>query len=170
MKKFIPPDAAARKSALGPDPPEWLQALGVTGHEPIHVPRREDWNYGRNATGQTFGVWQQTTKPENFAKRDTIYLQPLGDFDPMILSPSLEHLQAFAAAYFQVQVRLLPPIGTATKSFRGLVTRPADPDENALGGVQISCNSVCALLKRNLPADALCVAGLTMYDLYAKGL
>merc|ERR1711939_262476 len=122
LMPFVPPNRRERAAALGDKPPAWLEALGTDGHRPMYKPGVDDWNRGRNPTGQSYEVWRKTTT-HNTKARNKIYLQPLGDFDPSV-APSLEHLQAFATAYFQVEVRVLPAIASHHPQFQRLKKRP----------------------------------------------
>merc|ERR1711998_758483 len=93
---FVPPSKSERRRAIGPSPPAWLEALGTDSHRPMYKPGVDDWNRGREAKGQTYERWRQTSTEAKTKARDKVYLQPLGSFDPAILSPSLDHLRAFA--------------------------------------------------------------------------
>lgn len=166
--RFVPPDATHIAQALGRDAPEWLSPL-MRSHKPMYKPGRDDWNHGRKPKGQSFEAWRLATAPMRAKGRGTIYLQPLGDFHRETLAPSLEHLRTWAEAYFQVAVRVLPGVASDSSIFGGLTRRAADPDQNALDGIQLGCGSVFKALRKCIPPDAICVAAVTMYDLYSSG-
>ncbi len=85
-------------------------------------------------------------------------MQPLGEF-PEDRSPSVEALREYAAAYFTMDVVVLPvlPITGCT-----LTTR-INP---FTGNRQILTGDVLALLKTKLSPDAFCLLAITMEDLY----
>jgi archaemetzincin len=89
-----------------------------------------------------------------------IYLQPLEDFAPEH-SPSNDKLREFAAAFFAMEVKVLPPVKIDGSTF---VTR-RNPFTN---NPQILTNDVLNFLKARIPADAFCVLAITMEDLYPE--
>ncbi|MGO8930516.1 MAG: hypothetical protein ACLQU3_26935 [Limisphaerales bacterium] len=58
---------------------------------------------------QTFDDFRRSQPNRPDARRHVIYLQPLGDFRTS-QSPSLEMLRAYAADFFQMEVKALAPI------------------------------------------------------------
>ena len=92
------------------------------------------------------------------AARRVIYLQPLGEFPPEG-SPSILKLCDFAAAFFAMEVKVLPKvrIGTSFTTRRNSYT----------GNLQILTGDVLNFLKSRLPSDAFCILAITMEDLYS---
>merc|ERR1711998_683344 len=129
----------------------WTPPTAEPHCSPMYKPGPDDWNWGSSPKGQSFSQWSQSyrTSPR---ERCVVYLQPLGDFEPL-LSPSFDHLAAYARAYFTpLQVRVLPPIESSSPHFQQLTTRQnEDPDEHPCGGFQILTRSVFRLLKARLP-------------------
>lgn len=94
------------------------------------------------------------------AARRIIYLLPFGEF-PEETSPPLEEVRAYAGLFFQMEVRLLPAYSPHELEF--------SPRQNPRGGQrQILSTDVLRFLETQLPADAYCVLGITMEDLYPQ--
>ena len=162
-KKFVPPGKAARKAAVG-------STSGVSpilqvafnpesdSFSPISTPGPSDWLASVSETGQTFSQYQRSQPNRPDQSRTTIYLQPLGEFDPDI-APSLSKLAEFASAFFDMPVKQLPE-----ESLRGLPfeSRPRS------SGVQILAGDVLKWLEPRVPEDAYCVLAVTMTDLYPE--
>ena len=88
----------------------------------------------------------------------TIYLQPV-DTVGALSDTCLSTLAAFAAAFFQLDVRVRPPLALDPSS---LVTRAA-PDT---GTPQVYAGDILARLYADKPSDAFCVLGITAHDLF----
>jgi len=73
----------------------------------------------------------------------------------------LTALRAYAAAFFQMEVRMLPGYYPHDLEF--------SPRENPRSKQrQVLTSDILAFLKTRLPADACCLLGITMEDLYPK--
>jgi len=112
-------------------PPQQLEAIGPTNglsgvlqrafapgdsFDPAPVPRPGDWLAVHREPGQTFEQFRRSRANQPDARRRIIYLQPLGAF-PEQQSPSLEKLREYAAAFFQMEVKSLPPVSLDTGGF-----------------------------------------------------
>ncbi len=126
--------------------------------EPIPAPATGDWLAEHPEKGQTFEDFSRIMPARPAESRDRIYLQPLGEFVEG-LSPPLTVLQEFAETYFQMEVILLPP----KKIFGGPVRTRINP---FIDKVQVLTGDVLRVLKKGFPADAYCLLGMTMEDLY----
>src|SRR5437867_3638436 len=162
---FTPPDEKTRRDAIG-DLSELSAVLqraltpDINSFDPIPKPGPSDWLAVHEERGQTFGEFKaaQTNRPTQ--TRRVIYLQPLGDFAPE-RSPSINKLQKFAAAFFAMEVKSLPPINIDASKF----TKRRNP---YTGNSQILTGDVLNFLKTRLPADAFCILAITMEDLYPE--
>jgi archaemetzincin len=150
----------------------WLDALGTIKDappsvramlasdetvEPLPDPGPHEWLAIHEECGQTFDEFIRTvTRPP--AGERTIYLQPVDAVDALS-DTCLTTLASFAAAFFQLEVRLRPPILLDPSS---LVTRAA-PDA---GTPQVYAGDILARLYADKPADAFCVLGITAHDLF----
>jgi archaemetzincin len=125
---------------------------------PVAPPKSDDWLAVHNEAGQTFEEYRDADANRPDATRRTIYLLPLGDF-PEDTSPALEESRTYAALFYQMEVRLLPAYYPHDLEF--------SPRTNPHGGQrQVLTTDVMDFLKTRLPADAYCLLGITMVDLY----
>jgi len=159
---FEPPGPELRRKAIGPTEalPELVKrSLEPQGQfEPIPVPGPDDWLTDHGETGQTFEGFL-ASKPNTPDKvRNIIYLQPLGDFLPK-QSPSLVKLREFAADYFQMIVKTLPPLSETEHRF----TSRLNPRTH---NRQVLTVDILSFLQNRVPPDAFCVLAITMVDLY----
>jgi archaemetzincin len=162
---FEPPTPEITRSAVGD-----LSGLSAVlqkafapddaAFEPIPAPRPNDWLAVHEEPGQTFPEF--TASQPNWPSQDrhVIYLQPLGSFAPE-WSPSLDKLREFAAAFFAMEVKVLPPLAIETVKF----TTRRNP---YTGNAQILTSDVLNFLKGRVPSDAFCVLAVTMEDLYPE--
>jgi archaemetzincin len=137
--------------AFAPDAPEF---------DPIPKPGPHDWLAVHDEPGQTFDEFK-VSRPNRLTKdRHVIYLQPLGDF-AVDRSPSIAKLREFAAAFFAMEAKTLPPAAHDTSKF----TARRNP---YTGNAQILTSDVLNFLKGRVPSDAFCVVAITMEDLYPE--
>ena len=147
--------AIGRTTAL-PDPLQ--RAFSIDDFDPIPVPRPNDWLAEHREIGQTYDDFLQSDRNSPDEIRNLIYLQPIGQFRKD-QSPSLDLLREYAAAYFMMNVDILP---TIDKRRLDLTIRLNPYSQNR----QILTGDILHNLKRNLPANAFCVLAVTMEDLY----
>jgi archaemetzincin len=141
------------------DGPAWLDALDAAGAavEPLSAPEGQEWLAIHEECGQRFDDFVRTAVRPPAGER-TIYLQPV-DTAGILSDTCLSALAAFAAAFFQLEVRVRPPLELDASS---LVTRAA-PDT---GTLQVYAGDILARLYAEKPADAFCLLGITARDLY----
>jgi archaemetzincin len=105
--------------AMGKDDPDAaadLQAIRAAGRaiQPLHVPkvkpRPGDWLAAHHEPGQTFDQYRATDPNRPTARRTTLYLQPLGDFDP-VQSQLIAATAELLGRFYGVPVRVLDRIG-----------------------------------------------------------
>ena len=162
--QFQPPNAQERWAAIGdlqslsPD----LQRAFDPGQDfaPMPPPGSRDWLAKNHEGGQTFEQFlkSEPNKPDH--ERHTIYLQPLSDFS-VERAPSLEKLREFTEAYFTLETKLLP---TLTIPADQITTRVREGTDRP----QWFATDVLRLLEPQLPADAYCLLGITLTDLYSS--
>ncbi len=156
-----------------PPEAERLRALGLLNYEPAALqrlltpdsdfaptrsPGAHDWLTLHEEPGQTFDDFFASKPNQPDAKHRIIYLQPIGEF-PSKTSPRLSDLRAYAAAFFQLPVKVLPAVIPAADEF--------EPRQNPRSGDrQILTRRVLKFLQTRLPPDAFCILGVTMTDLY----
>ena len=118
-----------------------------------------------------------------------IYLQPLGNF-PGDTAPNFDDLAEYARLFFCLPVEVLPAVtlemedeqsiywvesaamksrvdkNAKRKSTRSSKCQLHFRHEERSGHMQLQCASVLTRLRQTIPDDALCLIGLTMFDLY----
>jgi archaemetzincin len=161
---FEQPNEAARLAALGDlsaEPAELRRLLAPDDNFfPITLPGANDWLGVHRERGQTFAEYQRSGANRPDATRRIIYLLPLGEFWDEA-TPSLEALRTYAAAFFQMEVKILAPYRPHEDEFT--------PRKNPHSGQrQILAPDVMKFLQTRLPADAYCLLGITMADLYPQ--
>ena len=161
---FTPPGEKTIHDAIGDlsGLPIILQRTFTPDHafDPIPKPGPNDWLAVHDEPGQTFDEFKASQPNRPTQTRRVIYLQPLGDFVPE-RSPSIDKLQKFAAAFFAMEVKALPPI----KIDNSKLTTRRNP---YTGNPQILTGDVLSFLKTRVPADAFCILAITMKDLYPE--
>jgi archaemetzincin len=126
--------------------------------EPIPLPQPGDWLAEHPERGQSFDDYVRLGAHRPATIRHTLYLQPFGRFEKDH-GPSLEILREYAAAYFLMDVNVLP---ARQPSDTQLTTRINRYTQNR----QVVTSDVLQLLEDTFPVDAFCVLAVTMEDLY----
>jgi archaemetzincin len=125
--------------------------------EAISEPGPSDWLAEHLEPGQTFADFEKSRPHRPDKQRATIYFLPLGKFDEAA-SPKMEDLRECAAAFFDLETKILPAIpldGAGIKSRQRRNSRR-----------QFLTKDILQLLRRQLPTDAYCLLGITMEDIY----
>ena len=162
---FTPPDEKTIGNAIGDLnglPPVLQRAFtpDKNSFDPILEPKPGEWLAVHNELGQTFEEFKASQPNRPGQNQHVIYLQPLGDFMPE-QSPSNDKLREFAAAFFAMEVKVLPPVKIDHSTF---FTRRNPITNNP----QILTGDVLNFLKARIPADAFCILAITMEDLYPE--
>lgn len=164
LSGFERPAAEERTKALGnlAAESESLRRLLTPDADffPITPPAPGDWLSEHPERGQTFDAYRRSAANRPDPIRRMIYFQPLGEFSDEA-TPSLEELRGYAAAFFQMEVKILPPYRPHEEEF----TPRRDP---VRGQRQVLTTDVMKFLQRRLPPDAYCLLGVTMVDLYPQ--
>ncbi len=133
----------------------WQSGEGIA---PLDEPTAGDWRASFKEPEQSYGDWVNRDRKQPSDQRGVLYLQPIGDFDEAA-TPDLEILAEFGRSYFQMPVRVRPPIDA-----KGLdVTQRQNPHS---GQTQWLTGDLLDLLEERLPDDAYGVLGLTVTDLW----
>jgi archaemetzincin len=158
---FEQPTKEERLKAIGPTdalPRALKRALTIEGFAPLCAPRKHDWLAVHPESGQAFEEFRREQPNRPDAQRRIIYLQLLESFSEKH-SPSTEMLRQYAAAFFQMEVKILLPVNLVPGDFTSRTNRITTRR-------QILTRDVLRWLQRRLPEDAFCVLGITMVDLY----
>ncbi|HEX2860371.1 MAG TPA: archaemetzincin [Lacunisphaera sp.] len=127
---------------------------------PITVPSRNDWLMYHPERGQTFEEYRESDANRPDAARSIIYILPIGEFAEET-SPPFDEIRTYATAFFQMEVRILPAYDPHDLEF--------EPRKNPrTGHRQVLTGEILKFLKTRLPADAYCLLGVTMQDLYPQ--
>ena len=160
-------DRSAWLDALGPmeHAPESIRAMLVSDGavETLPAPRPHEWLAIHEEPGQTFDEFVRTATRAPAGER-VIYLQPVDCLQPAgevaaLSDACLSTLAGFVSAFFQLDVRVRPPLLLDPAT---LVTRAA-PDA---GTPQVYAGDILARLFADKPSDAFCVLGLKAHALF----
>ncbi len=161
---FKPPDEQDRLGAIGPTahlPATLRKALEPgTDFEPVPIPKRGDWLAEHPERGQSFEDFVRSKPNRPDKNRSKIYLQPLSEF-PRLAVPLAETLRQYAAAYFAMEIQILPVLKLNDENITTRIN-------TFTGKRQILTGDVLAILRKSLPKDAFCVMAITMEDLYPQ--
>jgi archaemetzincin len=162
MSAFTPPGLEQRLQAIGPTnrlPDPLRRTLEPRADfTPLSQPGPSDWLTNHPESGQSFADFLRSRARRPDRQHHKLYLQPLGEFIATA-SPSLAQLQAFAAAFFTLDVNVLPVLDIAGG---GVTTRLNPLTHNR----QLLTTDMLALLRRRMSHDAYATLGITMDDLY----
>ena len=128
-------------------------------HESIGRTQDGDWLDEHEEPGQSFEEYRRGEPVRPTTLRTTIYLQPLGDFDPA-RALAIEATTALLGEFYGV------PVSNASANGPGLGPSSARRLHPYTGVEQILTKFVLRLLSRRRPADALAVLALTTADLW----
>lgn len=129
--------------------------------EPMQPPEADEWLANFKENGQTFEEYinQNPTLPT--AQRQTIYIQPLGNFNAK-QSRAIERTSEFLGLFYGLSVKKLPVKKFAKPlSMKHTRNNPFDKQEQIRTGYILD-----ELLIPNLPADAAALIAFTNEDLY----
>ena len=159
---FQLPEFAERIQAIGC--PENLPATDRKALDPsddfesVRTPKPGDWLAEHEEPGQTFEDFILAPRNIPDQTRNKVYLQPLGEF-PEERSPSLDILKEYAAAFFMMEVEVLPVLDNELSTFTNRIN-------HFTGTRQIFTADVLTELKARIPHDGFCLLAITMNDLY----
>ena len=161
---FKVPGPAERLDAVGEtsDLPPPLRRAFDPGEDfaPVPEPGPSDWLAVHKEEGQTFADFEKAKKNVPDKERKRIYFLPLGDFKAEG-NPSLDSLKEFAAAFFGMEVAILPSHAIGKGDFT--------PRVNSFNGKrQLLTSDILGFLRKKLPGDAFCLLAITMEDLYPE--
>ena len=149
-------------TSLAPGP-DWLkQAIArlTPLHRPLRAPEGADWLAHHHEAGQTFQQYISGYPLKPTAKRNTIYVQPLGDLTAA--RRRIIRLTAdFMARFYCLQMKVARPMASSAIPSRARRTHPT------WGTPQVLTSYVNqSLLRPRLPEDAAAYIGITPEDLW----
>ena len=129
-------------------------------HEPIGPTREGSWLDEHDEPGQSFDEYHRADPFRPTNSRKTMYLQPLGDFDPS-RTAAIEATTALLGQFYGAPVRMLERMELAWVPPQARRLHPYT------GVEQVLTRFVLRLLSRKKPADAIAVLALTTSDLWS---
>lgn len=124
------------------------------------APGDYDWMSFHNEPGQTFSEFLRIPKNIPALPRKKIYLLPLVFFEDPVPKDILRLLRTYASMFFGLPVKILKPINIKSQiPYR---------DNHLSGTIQVDAGVILKKLELLLPADAFCLAGITMCDMYPR--
>lgn len=120
-----------------------------------------DWRYSRDEPFQTFEDFQKLDKIKPEPGKNTIYLQPIGEFNEL-QKKEIERTRDYLSTYFQLSTKVLPvlPNTIFPKMARRIFK---DGQEQILAGYVLEN----VLIKRK-PKDGVVLMGITEKDLFPR--
>ncbi|MGG5209764.1 Zn-dependent protease [Chryseobacterium sp. MIQD13] len=120
-----------------------------------------DWRYSRNEKFQTFEDFQKLKKIKPEQGKNTIYLQPIGEFNELQKKEILL-TKEYLSRYFQLETKVLPALANTIfpKTVRRIST---EGQEQILAGYVLD-----SILIKRKPEDAVVFMGITEKDLFPK--
>ncbi|ANF53080.1 Zn-dependent protease [Chryseobacterium glaciei] len=127
----------------------------------LSAPQQGEWRYDRNEKFQTFGDFQKMEKIKPEAGKNTIYLQPIGEFNDL-QKKEIQLTQEYLKIYFQLETKVLPTLSNTIfpKSVRRIFK---NGQEQILAGYVLD-----SILIKRKPKDAVVFMGITERDLFPK--
>ena len=160
--KFVPPSEEEARRAIGSleGLPEHVRKAYLPNRDfkPVPAPGPNDWLAVHPEPGQTFADFVRSRPIKPDATRNTVYLQPLEDFE-IGKAPPLQNLAQFAEAFFSVPVQALSPSAVSRKK----ITTRTNPYTRQQ---QLLTRDILRYLEQILPHNGFCIVGITMRDLY----
>ena len=128
-------------------------------HEPIGTIQEGDWLDEHEEPGQSLEDYVLSDPIRPTEVRPTIYLQPLGDFDP-VRGAAIRVTSELLGFFYGARVQMLEQMDLAWVPQRARRLHPYS------GVEQILTKFVLRLLERRKPADTMVVLALTTSDLW----
>lgn len=129
----------------------------------VQLPKAKpgDWRYSRDEKFQTFEDFQKLKKIKPEPGKNTIYLQPIGEFNEL-QQKEIQLTQEYLKAYFQLETKILPIVSNTIfpKKARRIFK---DGQEQILAGYVLD-----SILIKQKPKDAVVLMGITEKDLFPK--
>lgn len=127
--------------------------------EGLKNPTQEEWRYNNKEHNQTFQDFERVKKIKPEAGKNTIYLQPIGEFN-ILQKKQIGLTKQYLAKYFQLETKILPILSNTVfpKSAKRI---RSNSQEQILATYVLD-----SILVKNKPKDAIVLMGITEKDLF----
>lgn len=137
----------------------YFETIAINDVKLSAPPKPGSWRYNHDEKFQQFEDFQKSEKIKPEPGKNTIYLQPIGDFD-QIQQKEIELTKDYLKIYFQLETKILPALSNSVfpKNVKRIFK---DGQEQLWAGYVLDS----FLIKRK-PKDAVVLMGITERDLY----
>ncbi|WP_336961379.1 archaemetzincin [Chryseobacterium contaminans] len=137
----------------------YFETIAINDIKLSATPQPGSWRYNHDEKFQQFEDFQRSKKIKPEPRKNTIYLQPIGDFD-QLQQKEIELTKDYLKIYFQLETKTLPalPNSIFPKKIKRIFK---DGQEQLWAGYVLDS----FLIKRK-PQDAVVLMGITERDLY----
>lgn len=127
----------------------------------LSSPKPGSWRYNHDEHFQTFEDFQKTKKITPAPGKNTIYLQPIGQFDEL-QKKEIALTKEYLKIYFQLETKILPtlPNSIFPKNVKRIFK---DGQEQILASYVLD-----SILIKRKPQDAVALMGITERDLFPR--
>jgi len=127
--------------------------------EGLKNPTQEEWRYNNKEHNQTFQDFERLKKIKPEAGKNTIYLQPIGEFN-ILQKKQIGLTKQYLAKYFQLETKILPILSNTIfpKSAKRI---RSNNQEQVLASYILD-----SVLINKKPKDAVVLMGITKKDLF----
>lgn len=137
----------------------YFETIAINDIKLSATPKPGSWRYHHDEKFQQFEDFQKSKKIKPQPGKNTIYLQPIGDFNTL-QQKEIEFTKDYLKIYFQLETKILPTLPNSI--FPKKVKRIfKDGQEQLWAGYVLDS----FLIKRK-PKDAVVLMGITERDLY----
>ncbi|PWN65090.1 Zn-dependent protease [Chryseobacterium phosphatilyticum] len=139
----------------------YFEAISINDVKLSTTPKPGSWRYNHDEKFQEFSDFQKTKKIMPQKGKNTIYLQPIGNFNNL-QKKEIELTKEYLKIYFQLETKILPDLSDTV--FPGTVRRISkEGQEQVLAGYVLD-----SILIKNKPKDAVVLMGITEKDLFPR--
>lgn len=129
--------------------------------EALKNPTQEEWRYNKKESFQTFQDFQKLKKIKPEEGKNTIYLQPIGEFN-ILQKKQIELTKQYLAKYFQLETKILPTLSNT------IFPKSAERIRSNNQEQVLASYILDSILIKKKPKDAVVLMGITEKDLFPR--
>lgn len=129
--------------------------------EALKNPTQEEWRSNKKEHNQTFQDFQRSKKIKPEEGKNTIYLQPIGEFN-ILQKKQIELTKQYLAKYFQLETKILPTLSNTI--FPKSAKRIRSNNQEQI----LATYLLDSILIKKKPKDAVVLMGITEKDLFPR--